>query len=226
VYSEATTGSKILTVGTGFAGAMSAVKALAPATVDTRVIEQANTALNTSNQCYAGGAKGVNLHTVTIPAGTVAARFSLYDADTTGAESGLSDLDLVVITGTSVVGSSGGATANEAVVLNAPAPGEYKVCVIGYEPAGGSATYALSSWILQPSSTAGNFKVNLPSSATIGGTASVGMSWSALPVGKRYFGVVNFLLGGVKQGTTQVEIDTTDPLPLFQNSRNKETLAF
>jgi subtilisin family serine protease len=226
VYSEATTGSKILTVGTGFAGAMSAVKALAPATVDTRVVEQANTALNTSNQCYAGGAKGVNLHTVTIPAGTVAARFSLYDADTTGVESGLSDLDLVVITGTSVVGSSGGATANEAVVLNAPAPGEYKVCVIGYEPAGGSATYALSSWILQPSSTAGNFKVNLPSSATIGGTASVGMSWSALPVGKRYFGVVNFLLGGVKQGTTQVEIDTTDPLPLFQNSRNKETLAF
>jgi hypothetical protein len=38
--------------------------------------------------------------------------------------------------------------------------------------------------------------------------------------------VVNYLLNGAKQGTTQVEIDTTDPLPLFQNSRAKEKLAF
>ncbi|NGZ82778.1 S8 family serine peptidase [Duganella aceris] len=224
VSSEAATGSKILTVGTGFSGAMSAVKALAPATVESRVVGQANTNANTSNQCYAGGATGVNLHTVTIPAGTLAARFSLYDEDTSGG--GVSDLDLVVITGTSVVGSSGGGTANESVVLNAPAAGTYKVCVIGYAPVGGSANYKLSSWVLQPTSTAGNFKVNVPGAATIGGTATVGMSWSALPVGKRYFGMVNFLLNGAFQGSTQVEIDTTDPLPLFKNSRDKERLAF
>ena len=226
VYSEATTGSKILTVGTGFAGSMTAAKALTPAVVDTRVVQQADTNANTSNQCYAGGTTGVNLHTVTIPAGTLAARFSLYDSDTSGAASGPSDLDLVVITGTSVVGSSGGATANESVYLNAPAPGVYKVCVIGYEPAGGSATYKLSSWVLQPTQSAGNFKVNLPGAATIGGTATVGLSWSALPVGQRYFGQVNYLLNGTKQGSTQVEIDTTDPLPLFKNSRDKERLAF
>jgi hypothetical protein len=60
----------------------------------------------------------------------------------------------------------------------------------------------------------------------MGGTAIGGMSWSGSPVGKRHLGVVNYLLNGAKQGTTQVEIDTTDPLPLFQNSRAKEKLAF
>jgi subtilisin family serine protease len=227
VYSEATTGSKILTIGTGFAGTMSAVKGgLIPASLETRTVVQ-GTSLSTANaQCAAGGAAGVNLHTVTIPSGTIAARFSLFDDEVQGATAGLSDLDLVVIKGTTVVASSGGDTANESAQLLNPAAGDYKVCVIGYAPKGGSATYALSSWLVQSTSTGGNFKVNAPSSATIGGTASVGVSWSGLPVGKRYVGAVNFLLNGVKQGTTVVDVDTTDPLPLFQNSRKKEALAF
>jgi subtilisin family serine protease len=224
VYSEATSGSKILTVGTGFAGAMSSVKGgLIPATQESRVVGQANTTANTTSQCAAGGATGVNVHTVTIPAGTLMARFALFDADTTG--NGNSDLDLVVLKGTTTVGSSGGSTANEAVQLLAPAAGDYKVCVIGYAPVGGQATYALSSWVVQPTSTGGNFKVLMPSAATIGGTASVGMSWSGLPVGKRHVGVVNYLIGGVKQGTTVIDVDTTDPLPLFQNARSKPVLA-
>jgi hypothetical protein len=128
VYSEATTGSKILTVGTGFAGTLSATKALARPRCSA-VVEQANTALNTSNQCYAGGAKGVNLHTVTIPAGTLAARFSLYDAETTGAEPGLSDLDLVVITGTSVVVQQRRRDGQRNGGADRPTPGVYKVCV-------------------------------------------------------------------------------------------------
>jgi hypothetical protein len=132
----------------------------------------------------------------------------------------------VVIKGSTVVGSSGGDTANESVQLLNPAAGDYKVCVVGYAPRGGSASYALSSWLVNSASTGGNFKVNVPSSATIGGTASVGMSWSGLATGKRYVGAVNFLLGGVKQGTTVIDVDTTDPLPLFQNSSKKTALAF
>jgi subtilisin family serine protease len=226
VVSEAASGSKVITVGTGFAGALSAVKGgLLPATRDSRAIATANTALSNAALCQAGNATGVNLHPVTIPAGTLLARFSLFDADTTGAASGTSDLDLVLMRGNTVVVSSGSDTSNESVQVVAPAAGEYSVCVVGYHPAGGQATYALSSWVVQPS-VAGNFKVNMPSSATIGGTASVGMSWSGLAVGKRHLGAVNYLLGGVKQGMTVVEVDTTDPLPLFQNSRNKEALAF
>ncbi|MYM70278.1 S8 family serine peptidase [Pseudoduganella sp. FT55W] len=227
VYSEAASGSKIITVGTGFAGSMSAVKGgLIPATKESRTVAQGSSLSTANAQCAAGGSVGVNLHNVSIPSGTIAARFSLYDEEVQGTTSGLSDLDLVVIKGSTIVGSSGGDTANESVQLLNPAAGDYKVCVIGYAPRGGSATYALSSWLVQSTSTGGNFKVNVPSSATIGGTASVGISWSGLPVGKRYVGAVNFLLGGVKQGTTVVDVDTTDPLPLFQNSRAKESLAF
>jgi len=51
------------------------------------------------------------------------------------------------------------------------------------------------------------------------------MSWSGLPTGKRHVGVVNYLVGGVKQGTTVIDVDTTNPLPMFQNSRSKPVLA-
>lgn len=226
VYSEATSGSKILTVGTGFAGAMSSAKGgLLAATQEVRSI---GTAANTASAaltaaCAAGGGEGVVVHPVTIPAGTMLARFSLFDSDTLG--QGASDLDLRVVKGTTLVASSGGDTSNEKVQLLAPAAGDYKVCVVGYAPAGGNETYTLSSWVVQPTSTGGNLKVLLPSAATIGGTASVAMSWSGLPTGKRHVGVVNYLLGGVKQGTTVIDVDTTNPLPMFQNSRSKPVLA-
>ncbi|MFA9215626.1 MAG: S8 family peptidase [Sphingomonadaceae bacterium] len=218
VYSEVATGNKTFTIGTGFAGPLSNVKAgLVPATVDTRVVTQANTAANNNLLCYNGGGAGVNVHTVSIPAGTLAARFSLFDADTAGGVN--SDLDLVVLRDTSIVGSSGGSSSNEQVQLLNPAAGDYKVCVIGYAPADGQASYSLSSWVLNSASAGGNFKVLMPASATIGGTASVAMSWSGLATGKRHLGVVSYMLNGSQQGATMVEVDTTDPLPQFQNAR-------
>lgn len=222
VYSEATSGSKVLTVGTGFAGAMSSVKsALVPATVDTRVIGKAGA--GTDATCAAGGGAGVNVHSVTIPAGTMAARFALFDSDTTG--NGNSDLDLVLLKDGAIVAKSGGDTSNEVVNLSNPAAGDYKVCVVGYAPVGGQATYSLSSWLLSPVTGTSNFKVSLPSTATIGGTASVLMSWNGLAAGKRFLGKVNYLLAGVTQGATMVEVDTTDPLPLFQNASTKQASA-
>jgi subtilisin family serine protease len=226
VYSEAASGSKVVTVGTGFAGAMSAVKGgLLPATRETRTIATANTNVSNTALCQAGPATGVNLHPVTIPAGAMLARFSLFDADTVGAVSGNSDLDMVLMRGNTPVLSSGGDTANETIQMVAPAAGDYSVCVIGYRPNGGQASYTLSSWVVEPS-TGGNLKVLLPSSATVGGTATVAMSWSGLAAGKRHVGAVNYMLGGAKQGMTVIDVDTTDPLPLLQNSRNKEALAF
>ncbi|TFW29955.1 peptidase S8 and S53 subtilisin kexin sedolisin [Duganella callida] len=227
VYSEAASGSKIVTVGTGFAGAMTVVKGgLLPATKESRTIVQAKSPSTATAQCQAGAGTGINIHNVTIPAGTLLARFSLYDDEVQGANSNLSDLDMVLLRGTTVVASSGNDTANESVQLVNPAAGDYRVCVVGYAPAGGSATYAMSSWLVNSSSTGGNFKVLAPGAATVGGTASVGMSWSGLATGQRYLGAVNYLLNGVRQGSTTVEVDTTDPLPLFQNSRSKELLAY
>jgi subtilisin family serine protease len=226
VYSEKASGSKILTVGSGFAGAFSTTKGLLAATETSRPIAQANIAVDNLALCRAGAAPGVNIHSFTVPSGTLLARFSLFDADNTGTPGVDSDLDLVLLRGTALVGSSGNATSNESVQLVAPAAGTYTLCVIGYQPAGGQAAYKLSSWLVQPTSTAGNFKVLSPGAATIGGTASVGLSWSNLDIGKRYVGAVNYLVGGVKQGTTVIDVDTTDPLPLFKNASNKGQFAY
>jgi hypothetical protein len=222
VSSEATSGTKVITIGTGFSGTMSTAKSgLIPATeFSSTVVKATNTA---NSVCTGGGGTGVNVHTVTIPAGTTAARFALYDSDTSG--DGKSDLDLVVARGTTVVGSSGGETANEMVTLSNPPAGDYKVCVVGYAPVGGSATYKLSTWVLSPTATGGNFKVVAPSIVAVGGTASVGLSWSGLPTGKRHLGSVSYITGGTVVGTTMVEVDTTDPIPLFQNAGNKQAKA-
>jgi subtilisin family serine protease len=219
VSSEATSGTKLITIGTGFSGAMSIAKSgLIPATEASSTVV---TATNTANSvCTGGGGTGVNVHTVTIPAGTAAARFALYDSDTSG--DGKSDLDLVVARGTTVVGSSGGETANEMVTLTNPPAGDYKVCVVGYAPVGGSATYKLSSWVLSPTATGGNFKAAAPGTVALGGTASVVVSWSGLATGKRHLGSLTYLAGATPVGMTMVEVDTTDPIPLFQNAGNKQ----
>lgn len=226
VYSEKASGSKILTVGTGFAGAFSTAKGFVPATETTRTIGQANTVQDNLALCRGGASNGVHTHSFTVPAGTLLARFSLFDSDNVGAAPGDSDLDLILLRGTTLVGQSGNATSNESIQLVAPAAGTYTLCVIGYEPAGGQTSYKLSSWLVQPNATAGNFKVVSPSSATVGGTASVGLSWSNLTAGKRYVGAINYLVGGVKQGSTVVDVDTTDPLPQFKHSSNKERFAY
>jgi len=219
VQSEATSGTKVITIGTGFAGAMTTAKSgLIPATeFSSTVVKATNTA---NSVCTGGGGTGVNVHTVSIPAGTTTARFALYDSDTSG--NGKTDLDLVVARGTTVVGTSGGDTANEMVTLTNPPAGDYSVCVVGYAPVGGSATYKLSTWVLNPTATGGNFKALAPSQVALGGTASVAVSWSGLATGKRYLGSVSFATGGTTVGTTLVEVDTTDPIPLFQNAGNKQ----
>lgn len=219
VISEAQSGSKVFTVGTGYAGNLTGVKAgLQAAARDSRTIGQANNTTSTAT-CKAGGGVGVNVHNVSIPAGSLAARFALYDDETTGG--GASDLDLAVFNSAgTLVGSSGTDGSNEMVQLKNPVAGDYKVCVVGYAPLGGSANYTLSSWVLDPAAAnGGNFQAKLPGKVYVGGNASVGVSWSGLAAGKRHLGAVSFLVNGAALGMTLVEVNTNDPLPLFQNSR-------
>lgn len=219
VYSEAVSGSKVFTIGTGFAGPMTSVKSgLLPATQETRTVGESGTVSSVyTAACRAGGGPGVNVHEVVIPAGTMLARFSLFDDDTQGGSN--SDIDLIVVSPSDTLTSSGNGGSNERVQLSNPAPGTYKVCAIGYAPAGGSAEYKLSSWILAPNAISGGFKATLPGLAYVGGTGTVSMSWSGLAAGKRHLGALRYLVGGVAQGTTVVEVNTNDPVPLFDTSR-------
>jgi subtilisin family serine protease len=219
VGSEATTGNLVMTIGTGVSGAIGHVKSgVLPAAQEERVIGQATTDSATDlATCRAGGGAGVNVHSFSVAAGTLAARWSLFDADT-GSGAG-SDLDLIVIKPDATIASSGNGGSNERVQLDAPAAGVYKVCVIGYEPAGGAATYKLSSWLLAPGASNGDFKVLMPSTAFIGKTMSVTMSWQNLAPGVRHLGGVKFVQGDVALGTTLLEVDTDDPVPSAVPSR-------
>ncbi|WP_179958341.1 hypothetical protein [Chitinimonas arctica] len=53
----------------------------------------------------------------------------------------------------------------------------------------------------------------LPAKAYMGGTASVGVNWKGLAVGKRYLGAVRYAAEGVPQGSSVVLVETNDPLP-------------
>ena len=225
VKSEAATGSKVVTLGTGFAGPLVGVKSgLIEAVSETRTIGQANNS-TASASCKAGGATGVNVHNVVIPAGTLAARFATYDAETTGGAN--TDMDMEVYNAANVlVGSSGNQSSNEQVELRLPAAGTYKVCLIGYAPQNGQANYTLSSWVLAPGLSNGGFKALMPGTAFMGGTASVALSWSNLAEGKRHLGAVGYQVAGVVQGITVVEVNTDDPVPLAQDARgDKPVLA-
>lgn len=219
VASEDTTGSKVMTIGTGVSGAIGHTKSgMLPATQETRRIGESgqNSAVYLA-ACQAGGGAGVNVHSFNVPTGTIAARWSLYDSETEGGAA--SDLDLIVLRGTAVVASSGNGGSNERVHMDQPVAGAYRVCVIGYEPANGSADYKLSSWVLAPGAAHGDFKVLMPTTAFLGKTMSVTMSWRGLAAGVRHLGGVNFMQGATRIGTTLVEVNTNDPVPTATTSR-------
>ena len=125
-------------------------------------------------------------YTVTVPAGTTYARFSLFDANVAPA----SDLDLYVYRGTTLVGSSGGGASEEVVSLLNPAAATYTVVVDGFATANPS-TFTLFTWVLG-STDAGNMTVSAPSSATVGGTGTIGLTFSGLAPGTKYLGSVAY----------------------------------
>lgn len=141
---------------------------------------------------------------VNIPAGTTLARFSLFDANVSAA----SDLDLEVYNAAgALVGSSGGATANEEVNLTNPAAGAYKVRVIGFATPGSAAVnFTLFSWALG-TADAGNMTVTAPANATTGATATITLAFKNLVAGVKYLGAVAYGGDPAVPGPTIVRVD-------------------
>jgi hypothetical protein len=139
---------------------------------------------------------------VTIPAGITYARFSLFDADVTPG----SDIDLCVFQGSTLVGSSGSGTSAEEVNLVAPAAGTYRVVVQGWGVAG-SSPFKLHTWLLG-STAAGNTTISAPSTAAIGATGTVTLSFSGLAPATRYLGSVVYAGASGMPSPTIVRVDT------------------
>jgi hypothetical protein len=222
LYSEAASGNQLFTVGTGYTGALTALKGgMIPATRSDNTVGLDTSADGGLAACRAGGSDGVKVHTITVPASSLLMRVALYDTDTTGYQAGKTDdLDLLVLNGAgSVVGSSGTATSNEMVTLSVPAAGTYKACVVGYSPNNNSSTYTLSSWVVGNNENIGNFKVNTPAVVYQGGTATASASWSGLGAAK-HLGAVVYNVNGTLSGITVLEVDTTEPVPVATAQRN------
>jgi hypothetical protein len=143
-----------------------------------------------------------------VPAGTTHARFQLFDEFTDGND----DIDLYLYReGTggalTLVGFSAGGTSAERIDLRQPAAGTYKLYAHGWQTDGPSANYTLFSWLV-PTTAAGNMTAT-PSttSATVGGSGTVNLSWSGLTAGTKYLGRVSYGNGSGEIGSTLVSIN-------------------
>jgi hypothetical protein len=123
---------------------------------------------------------------VAIPANSTYARFSLFDADVNPG----TDLDMCVYLGSTQVGSSGSGTSAEEVNLLGPAAGDYIVVVQGWGVAG-TSPFKLHTWLLG-STAAGNMVVTAPTTATIGGTGTINLTFSSLAPATKYLGSVAY----------------------------------
>ena len=207
--SDKVSGSKLFPVKTAFSGKMGAIKGgLKEVTLGDAVTltPTATSSATLKTICQAGNSTAsVKVYPVTIPAGTIVARFALRQADTS---SGNDDNDMGVMAPDGTFTYSGNDGSNESAQLSSPAAGNYKVCVVAY---GGPAamTHRLSSWVVTPADVGGKFTVVLPARVVAGNNTSVGMSWSGLEMNKRYLGGVQFTdLGNVVQATTVLRVET------------------
>jgi subtilisin family serine protease len=153
-------------------------------------------------QSFSPGGPGTTAFTVSIPAGTSYARFSLFNTDVSPA----SDLDLYVYRGSTLVGSSGGSTSDEEVSLVNPTAADYTVYVHGYDTHGGTANFTLFTWVLG-TADAGNMTVSAPATAVTAGTGTIGLTFTGLTPGTKYLGSVAYSGTSGMPNPTIVRVD-------------------
>jgi hypothetical protein len=122
-----------------------------------------------------------------VPAGTKLARFSLFDAKV----SKPSDLDLIVLRGSTQVGSSGGGTSEEEVTLRNPTAATYTIVVDGFDTGDSPTDFTLYAWAV-PADNLGNLTVTAPATVTTGASANVTLNWTGLNAGAKYLGIVTY----------------------------------
>ncbi len=187
VTESGTSGSETLSLTAGFSGTLTtSVGGLVAAQVDTRP-----TTLPVNTEVI-----------VTVPGGTQHARFATYDADYPAN----TDVDLAVFRGTTQVGNSGGATAEEAVNLVNPPAGDYRVVIDYFAGTPSTLDVKLNSFVLG-TTAAGNLTATPVSQpVTVGEQADVTLAWSGLTAGTRYLGAVTYGDGTSTVGRTLVSV--------------------
>jgi hypothetical protein len=202
-----TSGSATHAVTLGYQGTFgAAAQGLLAATTESRTVVDDPT--NNFDTDAPDSNQGIQVHSFTVPTGTTLARFQLFDEFTDGED----DIDLYLYRvgaggALTLVGFSAGGTSAERIDLATPAAGTYRLYAHGWQTDGTSAAYTLFSWLV-PSTAAGNMTVaSSTSSATVGGTADITVSWSGLTAGTKYLGRISYTDGSSEIGSTVVVVN-------------------
>ncbi|MYM67309.1 S8 family serine peptidase [Pseudoduganella sp. FT55W] len=219
VRSTRVTDTKLLSIGTDYSGKLGVVAGgLKPVTKTTLTVYQAgedsvDTALQVAAACNSSS-QGVSVTPYVIPADTLAARFELFDRDTSG--NGKDDLDLAVLDSSGkIAGIALHDGSNETVLLRDPAAGTYRVCVLGYKLKNGvSSEFQLSTAHVTANDRGGNLEAAVPTTVKNRSSATAALTWSGLQPGTRYLGAMDLLELGVRRATsTVIHVDTGDTVP-------------
>jgi hypothetical protein len=128
---------------------------------------------------------------VVIPAGTTYVRYALFDSDVAPG----TDVDLYVYQGSTRVGSSAGGTSAEEVnfTFASPTAGPIPLTVFvhGWGVPGGSSPFELNTWNLG-TAAAGNMTVSAPTTAELGTSGTISLTFNGLVAGTRYLGSVAY----------------------------------
>lgn len=228
ISSDRASFSKPMSITTGFAGKMSAVTGglkeivRTASTVAPAPTGSVETTAQMAASCVAGS-NGVRVTPVTFTANTMAAQFEIFDRDTSAP--GEHDLDLVLVNSAgALVAYSATGGSDEIISLAAPAPGNYRLCTIGYSTANNAtASYGLHTVIVNTTDKGGNLKALVPAQVYAGGKATIPVSWSGLASGKRYLGAVRLLDNtGAIGSTTVVQVETNQPVPLAERPQRSK----
>jgi len=195
-------GSTSFPVRFGFNGPYSVdPRGLTPAT--TQAGNVVDDPLDTFDSAHPTAGQGFTAHTVNVPAGTLVARFAMFDDFTDGND----DIDIWVANPSGVVQFvSAGATSAETVTVINPAAGNWTVYVHGFATDGPDANYTLFNWNV--SANLGNSTVSFPATATIGGTGTVTYDWSGLAPATKYLGALRHLDGSIERVRTVVFVES------------------
>jgi subtilisin family serine protease len=207
VSGTGTSGSATHTVQLGYQGTFAvAPQGLVAATTDTRTVSDDPT--NNFDTDAPDSNQGIQVHSFEVPAGTTLARFQLFDEFTDGND----DIDLYLYRvgeggALTLVGFGAGATSAERIDLRTPGAGAYKLYAHGWQTDGTQAVYTLFSWLV-PSTAAGNMTAtSSTSSATVGGTADITVTWSGLTAGTKYLGRLSYSDLSSEIGSTIVSVN-------------------
>jgi hypothetical protein len=124
------------------------------------------------------------------------------------ADPGAIDLDIFLQdpSGTIVASSTNGGT-DEVIDVLLPEDGTWTLWVHGWQTAGPSADFTLYAWVVS-AMPGGNMTVDgAPSSAVIGETGTIDVSWTGATDGEWHLGAVSHAGGSGLLGLTLVEVD-------------------